>query len=72
MKLKINELAVIYYNLEKANRYNIDSTKDKEKARSNFENSTHFDRERLAQAFEIYASEMRKEFEELLETKGTK
>jgi hypothetical protein len=66
MKLKINELAVIYYNLETPNRYDVKRKADKEKARKNFKNSLNFDADILEKAFEVYLLEIKKDFEVLM------
>lgn len=57
----LTALAVIYYNLEKPNRYNNDDYKSREKARKNFSNATTINVERLQKAKEIYLATVEKD-----------
>ncbi len=61
----INEsyLAVLYYNLQKPNFYDIDNPNDRKKANRNFANTKNIDLNTLTIAFESYKKAIQEEFE---------
>jgi hypothetical protein len=67
----INEsyLAVLYYNLQKPNFYDITNPDDRKKANRNFANTKKIDISILEIAFEMYKKALQEEFELLKNNK---
>lgn len=70
MKINKSYLACFYYNLEKANWYDVNSYKDRQNARKNFDNSKNYDEGRLKKALEQYKKELDKDFERFVKVKN--
>ncbi len=66
--LRLGYFAILYFNLETPNRYALDNAKDREKARSNFSNLLHYDKERLKQAQQLYLSLLTEELTAFIDT----
>lgn len=62
--MNITKLAVIYYNLQKPNHYDITNTKSATNARTNFVKSKNtIDKDILKKAIDIYLKEEKEELE---------
>ncbi len=68
----INEsyLAVLYYNLQKPNFYDITNPDDRKKANRNFANTKNIAIANLEIAFEMYKKALQEEFEVLKHNKN--